>query len=152
MSNQNKELKVENNEVQEEKKLGRRTPMYQQRALGIKSKPGFIRRQVVELPGRVESMMEAGWRPVQGADENLRDNRLQNDTQLGSVVREVVNTKVDAMSKTAVWMEIEEKFYKEDMAAKHARMSAKTASWNPKNIQESNPDVYYGADLKIESK
>lgn len=130
-----------------EEKIGKRTPMYKQRALGIKQRPGFIRRQVVEKPGRVEAMMEAGWTVVSGTDENIRDQRLQNDSQLGSVVRQVVNRN-PGLTPNAVWMEIKQEWYDEDMKAKQQMNNERSAAWNPKNIEKANPDQYYGGSLK----
>lgn len=129
------------------KEIGKRTPMYKQRSMGIKTRPGYVRRQVVEKPGRVEAMQAAGWGVICGKDENLKDHRLQSDSQLGSVVREVVNRK-EGLTPNAVWMEIPEEYYKEDQAAKQQMSDEKSAAWNPKNIAKANGDLY-GADLKI---
>lgn len=141
---------AENTTVQVKKPMGRRTPLYEQQALGIKEKPGFVRYQVLERPGEVERFMRAGWRPVHGDDLDLRDSRVQHDSQLGSVIRQVVNRKPGASANTAIWMEIEEEYYKEDQAAKDKRNAEASAALNPRNIARSNPDVYYTGSLDFE--
>ncbi len=135
--------------VAEPKKLGKRTPIYKQVSQGIKTRPGFVRYQVAEKPGRVEMFLEAGWRPCTGDDLDLRDSRVQHDSQLGSVMRSVVNRKPDAAFQTALWMEIEEEYYLEDKKHKERMNSEKQAAWNPKNVQKANPDLYYTSDLEI---
>lgn len=147
------EQKTELKEEVTKEKLGKRTPLYKQRSSGIKEKAGFTRYQVLEKPGEIEKFMEAGWRPCTGNDVSLRDRRVQNDTQLGSVVREVVNKRPGAESQTAIWMEIENEYYEEDQRAKNAMNDAKKAAWNPKNIQASNQHQgYYGGNLDIKNK
>lgn len=142
------EMKVENEIIQ--KPAGRRTPLYEQKSLGIKEKPGFRRYQVLEKAGEVERFMRAGWRPVHGDNLDLRDSRVQHDSQLGSVIRQVVNRKPGASSNTAIWMEIEEQYYQEDQLAKDKRNFELAAALNPRNIAKSNPDIYYTGNLEFE--
>jgi hypothetical protein len=146
------EEKIVKTEVQEQKKLGRRTPLHKQRAAGIKDRPGFIRRQVLEKPGRVEAFQEAGWKIVPNQNgEDLRDDRLQHTDPLGSVMRHRVNSNPTTTAQTAVWMEIEEEFYKEDMEYRSKLNDYRKAGWNPKNQQvEEKDQQYYSSDLRIE--
>lgn len=96
----------------------KRRPLALQKVLGAEERQGFKRRYVNELPGRVENFLAAGWTVVceEGADTS--DSRAQDGTTIGTVVRKVVNTQMDARSKTAVLMEIPEDLYDEDFATK----------------------------------
>lgn len=152
MKEQVKEENVVKTEAKEQKKFGKRTPLYKQKALGIKDRPGFVRRQILEKPGRVEMFMDAGWKIVENEDgEDLRDNRLQHTDPLGSVMRQRVNSNPTTTAQTAVWMEIEEEFYTEDMKHRQAQNDYRKAAWNPRNQQVKEHDQqYYSSDLRIE--
>lgn len=143
------ESKVENVEAVVEKPvLGKRTPVYAQKAGGIKEKPGFVRRRIVEHPGRVEMLQNAGWGFVP-KDQDQRDQRVQHESTLGSHARSVVNRKGNATVTHAVWMEIPEQFYNEDQLYKSRQNDIRQAAWNPKNMQKANPDLYYAGNLEI---
>jgi hypothetical protein len=129
------------------KEMGRRTPLYKQNALGIQVEEGWIPYQVLEKPGEVERFLRAGYIPCNEKDISLRDQRVQHDHALGTVIREVVNRRPGASSATAIWMKIRKEDYYEDQQAKAKLNDERAADWNPKNIVKSNPDIYYSGDL-----
>lgn len=130
-----------------DKKLGKRTPLYAQQNTGIKSRPGFVRRLVNELPGRVERFLNAGWVAVTDKDQDDRDNRLQNTDSLGTTYRPVVNRSFNSPCKHGIWMEIPEEFYNEDQMAKLQRTDEIEASYNPESQAKGDPNLY-GANFK----
>lgn len=125
--------------------LGKRTPIRKQKAVGIKDKPGFFRYQVVEHPGEVEKFLLAGYRPVEGKDLDLRDSRVQHDSQLGEVVRTVVNRNTIGMATTAIWMEIPMEQYLEDQKEKNEEYNSQIDSWSPKGKMRSDPNFISGS-------
>lgn len=145
-----KEEHIKEEVVKEVLQMGKRTPLYEQKSLGIKDIPGFRTYQVNEAPGEVEKWIRAGWVPCDEKDIDLRDSRVQHDAQLGTVLRQVVNRKPGASSQTAIWMKIKEEYYIEDQLAKDRRNFERSNALNPKNIAKSNPDVYYTGSLDFE--
>lgn len=139
---------IKKEEKVESKKFGKRTPLHQQRAIGIKERAGYVRRLVNELPGRIERFIEAGWQPVTGNDQADHDNRLQSGKEkLGSLYRPQVNRRSDAQCTHAIWMEIPENLYNEDQADKMAEQDRKMEGLDPRNMKKSDPDKYYTASM-----
>jgi hypothetical protein len=141
----------ENQEIVEVvKPLGKRTPMHKQKAVGIKARPGYVARQVVEKPGRIEQFLEAGYTFCQGQDRFDMDNRIQAAKGLGDLCRSVVNfhNLSAGEAASAVWMEIPEELYEEDQRAKLLRSQEKENEIDPTRLQKDNPDVYYTSQFK----
>ena len=99
----------------------KRRPLVRKGVLMAEERPGFIRRWVNEDFGRVESLMEIGWQPVEGRGQDISDSRIQVNTSLGNVVRRVVNRSHEASAKTAILMEIPEELYREIEEARYER-------------------------------
>lgn len=131
-------------EQKQEKKLGKRTPLYAQKKVGIKERPGYERRLVNETAGRVDRFKAAGWDFVQGDNESTSDNRLQKDEKYGNKVRPLVNTRRDAPCTHAVWMEIPIEYYNEDQAAKMADWDKTMETLDPRLLKERHPEMFYG--------
>lgn len=128
-------------------KRPQRVPMHKQKTLAAKSREGFERRWVNESVDRVEAFIRAGWTPVVG-DENTSDARAQSESQLGSVVRKVVNKDPLANNRTAILMEIPLDIYLADQKDKQKVVDAKEASIDPAKTKQGGAD--YGS-LKIEN-
>jgi len=127
-------------------KRPQRTPLHKQRALAANDRKGFIRRWVNETVDRVESFKRAGWTPVVG-DENTSDARAQTESQLGSVVRKVVNKDPTANNRTAILMEIPKELYDADQLDKQKEVDRIEASYDPAKFAQNGAD--YG-EMKIE--
>ncbi len=132
-------------EISRAKNRPTRTPLHKRKVLDAKPRQGYIRRWVNELHGAVSAFQEAGWSLVVG-DEDQSENRVQDASQLDSVIRRVVNRDPNASAKTAVLMEIPEDLYKEDQADKAQRINEIEASYDPKKFQQHGSD--YGTFRK----
>ena len=119
-----------------------RKPLHRRRMLDAKPRPGFVRRWVNEEIGAVEAYEEAGYSLVLEEGADTSDTGVQNASQHGSVTRRVVNKDPNASTKYAVLREIPEEFYKEDQAEKQRLLDEKEMSWNPKEIEKRNPELY----------
>jgi hypothetical protein len=122
-----------------------RTPLHKQKALNAAHRDGYVRRWVNESVDRVEAFTRAGWTPVVG-EENTSDTRAQTESQLGSVVRKVVNKDPNASCRTAILMEIPKDLYDADQADKQLENDRIEASYDPAKQQQHGAD--YG-DMKI---
>ena len=84
--------------------------------LAAPKRPGFVRRWVNDVPGRIQHAIDGSWTHVRekapGDDSNKR----------ASYRSAVVGTKQDGSALTAYLMEIPEKFYKEDQKTKMAEI------------------------------
>lgn len=127
-------------------KRPQRTPLHKQRALSATHRDGYVRRWVNESVDRIESFTRAGWTPVVG-DENTSDVRAQSESQLGSVVRKVVNKDPHASNRTAILMEIPRDIYDADQADKQVENDRIEASYDPK--KQAQPGADYG-EMKVE--
>ncbi len=134
-----------------EKKLGKRTPLKEQKGIGMAQKPGFIRRLVNKTPGRVEAFLAAGYTPVTDKGQEDNDGRLQIGKSLGENIEVLVNRRPDAPCSHAIWMEIAEEYYNEDQAAKALDNDKTEESYNPKKQAQNNPDLY-GAHYSVTTK
>ena len=116
-----------------------RTPLHKQRALTATHREGWVRRWVNESVDRIESFKRAGWTPVVG-DENTSDVRAQSESQLGSVVRKVVNKDPNASYRSAILMEIPKVIYETDQADKQKENDRIEASYDPSKYAQSGAD------------
>lgn len=121
MSNNRKLGQTEAQVTAAKEKAAKRPSLMRKGVLMAEERPGFIRRWVNEDFGRVESLMDIGWSPVEGRGQDISDSRIQVNTALGSVVRRVVNRSAESSAKTAILMEIPEELYREIEDARHER-------------------------------
>lgn len=127
-----------------------RTPLHKQRLLGVSDKdkdPNYVYRMVNEESGRVENFLDAGWEPVSG-DVDTGETRVQDASQMGSVVRRVVNKDPQAHAKTAILMRKPKEWFDVDMAEKQKRNDEIEAAFDPRKAETDGN--HYGA--KFEKK
>lgn len=98
-----------------------RVPLHKQNVFTAEQRDGFKRYWVNETPGMVESYQLAGWNLVADGTKT-HDQLSQVESQMGSVVRRVVNKDPQAPCKTAVLMEIPIQLYEEDQADEQRRI------------------------------
>jgi len=125
-----------------------RTPLTHQKALNINDElkhPDFAYRVVNEEEGRIASFLKAGWEPVSGAQDK-NDTKVQDASQMGSVVRRVVNKDPAANAKTGILMRKPKEWFEEDMAEKQLRNDMIEASYNPEKALEDGQ--HYGAEFE----
>lgn len=143
------EVKLEDGTT-EVRPLGKRTPVHKQKAVGIKQRPGYTARQIVEKPGRVEQFLAAGYTLIEDKSRLDNDGRIQNAKGVGDVCREVVNKHNLSPGdvSTAVWVEIPTELYEQDQADKLNRAQELESQIDPRKVQQENPDVYYTSTYK----
>lgn len=117
-----------------------RTPLHKQSALTAEPRPGYVRRWVNDVVGRIDAYKKAGWIPVVGSSENTSSTA---ESQLGSVVTKVVNKDHNAPSHNAILMEIPEEWYKEDQQEKQRMVDETEASYNPEKYKQGQADYGY---------
>lgn len=117
-----------------------RLKLDQRNTLTTDQRPGFIRRMVNDVNGRVEKLRAFGYEIV-GKPTQVGDERACAATQVGSVVRKPVGGGIDA-----VLMEIPEEFYREDQQAK----VAKTKEVERALLAEAK-DGFYGEGVRTQS-
>jgi hypothetical protein len=130
------------NDHTQQKKMPRQ-PMYTQQVSSIAVRPGYRRRLVNEVEGKVEQMELAGYTLVRGKDELNHDKTAHTESQQGSVCRRVVNYNPTAAARTAVWMEIPEELYIEDQEAKVKQRCDKLKQLDPRNYKQEGADYGY---------
>ena len=128
----------------------KRTPLFKQRTLIADEREGYIRRWVLEKPGRVEAFQKAGWNFVEGNIKDMRDSRAQNASQIGSIVKEVVNPNARDSAKDAYLMEISKDWYEEDQLAKRQVIRDREAALDPKKYRQKDRAFYGSMETKIE--
>lgn len=126
----NEDYMTEKNIHLDTEKRPKRVALHRQSVLSAEQRPGFIRRWVNEEAGRVERFMKAGWKPVGGEEANTSGKLAQTESQLGSIVRKVVNKDRDANCRTAILMEIHEDLYNSDQLEKLKVPDRIEASYN----------------------
>lgn len=108
-----------------------RKPVAARQPLAAKQRDGYVRRFVNDELGQVEDFGDAGWAAVLVGDQDISEKRAQNASQLGSVVRRVVNRDPRARCQYAVLMEIPVELYQEDQRTKHAELDASDKLLDP---------------------
>lgn len=84
-----------------------RVPLHKQKLFTAEQRPGYKRRWVNEGIGVVDAFLRAGWTLVQGDDlSSTHDGLSHVESNMGSVMRRVVNKDPRASIRTAVLMEI----------------------------------------------
>lgn len=107
-----------------------RVPLHKQKMLSAEKRPGYVRRWVNDVVDRIQQFEKAGWTPVVGESQNTSDKLAQTESQLGSVVRKIVNKDPNAASHWAVLMEIPEDLYNQDQAEKQKENDRVEESYN----------------------
>ena len=127
-----------------------RTPLAKQRVIDIPARAGYVQRIVSEKAGRIDAFQAAGWSIRHGDINEMRDNRAQNSSQMGSAVRFTINPNATTTAQTGVLMEIPEELYREDQMAKSAALKETEKLLDPHYIKQKNK-AYYG-EMKIEQR
>ncbi len=117
----------------------KRIPVGTRNKLTAPENPGFKRRWVNDVDGRVQMFLEAEYKIVTQPTE-VGDPNAAEATQLGSVVRKPVGGGVNA-----VLMEIDQDWYNEDQLAKEQRLKG-----GEKSLLSEATEGYYGKGLTIE--
>jgi hypothetical protein len=116
----------------------KRVPLHLQKTFTSYEKPGFVRFWANEWGNNIESLLLAGWVPVRGKENNNADDRQQQDTQMGSVVRQSINqNSPNALARSAILMEIPQELYDEDKEAQRKERQAVLQQIHPNNIKKS---------------
>lgn len=91
-----------------------RVPLHKQKICVADNREGYMRRMVLDKPGRIDAFIKAGWTLVDGDIETTHDGLAHIEGQLGSKIRRVVNRDPKAEAKHAVLMEIPIEWYEQD--------------------------------------
>ena len=94
----------------------KRVPLRTRNILTAPKKPGFVRRFVNDKGDRIQAFKDAGWSVVDTVDQ-VGDEKVGRATSMGSSANPSVGG-----GQRAVLMELPEKYYEEDMAAKQAEI------------------------------
>ena len=79
-------------------------------------RPGFVRRWVNDVPGRIQHAIDGGY-------THVREKAPDDDSGRANYRSAVVGTKQDGSALTAYLMEIPLKFYQEDQKTNQAELS-----------------------------
>lgn len=139
----NKPMMRDRNEIA--KNRPKRVPIHEQRnQMTTEQRPGFVRRWVNDIPGRVEKFLKAGYELVSDKDVTVGDETVtDNNVALGSGARKNVGRTRSGEGTQAVLMEISAELYEEDQKAKQAQVNASEEALK-RNIREND---FYG-DIK----
>lgn len=103
-----------------------RTPVGTRNILTVKNKePGFVYRIVNDSGDRVQMFEEAGYEVVEADKVIVGDKRINKATPVGSKAEVNVGS-----GEKALVMRIKEEWYKEDQAAKQAKVNELESSMN----------------------
>lgn len=100
----------------------KRVPVGTRNKLTAPERPGYVRRFVNDVDGRLSMFEDAGYGAVR-VPTQVGDPAAGDSSQVGSVVRKPVGGGV-----TAVLMEIPKEYYEEDQLAKEQRLKEKEKS------------------------
>lgn len=104
---------------------------------------GYVYRWIDEKkPGRIEEALAAGWEPVSGND-NSSDRKVQDASQLGSVVRVVANRDPNAISPTQILVKKPKEWFDEDVALKQRKLDKVEEALDPRKAEGDGN--HYGA-------
>lgn len=117
-----------------------RTPIGTSNKLTAEPRPGFVRRWVNDVDGRIQMFEGAGYEPVR-VPTKVGDPMAAEATQLGSVVRKPVGGGVDA-----VLMEIPKEWNEEDQLRKEQALKKKEKSL----LSEAPKEGLYGDGVSID--
>lgn len=127
----------------------KRVPIHEQRdQMGTDQRPGFIRRWVNDIPGRVEKFLRGGYEVVRDDEVKVGDGGVtDNNIALGTGARKNVGRTRAGEGTHAVLMEIPIELYEEDQRAKQAAVDATDKVLN-RSIREND---FYGEVEKTSS-
>lgn len=114
-----------------------RVPLFKQQVFTAPNRPGFIRRWVNDLPGRIDAFKKAGWTIAVEDIENTHNGLAQVESQLGTTVTRVVNRGLDAPCRNAVLMEIDEEWYRADKAEQQRLIEITEAAFDRHGVHKS---------------
>lgn len=131
----------------QEARGAQRTPIGQRNVLTAPKKAGYVRRFVnIDDNGRIDMFKDAGWKIVEECT-SIGDANVGSASQLGTVASKPVGG-----GRKAVLMEIREDWYKEDQAAKDARLKENERGLlKDQNGQVPNQSNLYGEGISIQS-
>ena len=123
----------------------KRVPIHEQRdQMSTDQRPGFVRRWVNDVPGRVEKFLRGGYEVVRDDEVKVGDGGVtDSNIALGTGARKNVGRTRSEDNTQAVLMEIPKELYEEDQKAKQAVVDA-TDKVLKRNIREND---FYG-DVK----
>lgn len=127
---QKPEIKDTDANVEKEVQAGRRPrrAVHKFSPLKAEKRPGYHRRWVNDIPGRIRMFLEAGYTFVKDPNANMSSNATGRE----GVVTAIVNRSIkDAQTHKAYLMEIQDKWYNEDQEAKHAKQIEQKTSYDP---------------------
>lgn len=124
-------------------------PLHKQKSMEFEVPPGFVGRMVSEKPGRIEAFRRAGWMPLEDPNADLGQKNVQDPSQLGSMVRRVVNPSTPSLATTGVFMIIPEELYNKAQEDKLRENAELLSSIDPERREV--PGSKYG-HLSIEDK
>lgn len=95
----------------------KRVPMHERMPLSADSRPGFSRRVVNDVPGRVDRLKLAGWTVVEDGTK-IGDTYAGQASGVGSQATKPVGRGING-----ILMEIPEELYAEDQATKQQKVN-----------------------------
>ena len=127
----------------------KRVPIHEQRdKLATSQKPGFVRRWVNDVVGRLEKFEKAGWVPADRNDVDVNHGEVAgSNTALGTGVSKDVGRTRAGDGTQAILMEIPIEYYEEDQAAKQKIVDDSDRAMK-KNIRDND---FYG-EVKRETR
>lgn len=126
-----------------------RVPVHKHNPLQAEAKPGFMRRIVQDIPGRIKMFLAAGWTHVVDENQDLSDKIAGTASQQGTNVVKVTNKDPRAPSHRAYLLEIPMELYNEDQMDKMSQVDRKEAEYDPRKSKQDGAD--YGS-MKLEYK
>lgn len=138
----------------EEKRKRRVPPGIPSKKLDYPSRPGYVRRVVVDHPGRLDQFEKGGWEFVSQDRLAATDEPDENVTTregVDSRVSRVVGQHRDGSPMTGYLMEIEEELYQEDQKQKAKRIDELESGLRAGRLEggSSTDDGGYVKQVKI---
>jgi len=127
----------------------KRVPIHEQRdTLSTTQKPGFVRRWVNDVVGRLDKFDRAGWVPADRNDVDVNHGEVTgSNTALGTGVSKDVGRTRAGDGTQAILMEIPVELYEEDQKAKQKVVDESDRAMK-KNIRDND---FYG-EVKRETR
>jgi len=141
----------------EEKRKRRVSPGIPSKRLDYPARPGFVRRVVVDRPGRLEKFERGGWEYVHEQDLSSGDYPNEQVTTregIDSRVSQVVGQHRSGEPQHGYLMEIEQELYDEDQAEKQAKIDRLEAGLRAGQVDggSSAEDGGYVKQIKIDQR
>lgn len=119
-----------------------RVPISKQKMLTAGQRPGYVRRYVNDLPGRIDMFKKAGWIIVSDENNSTYDGQAHVESQMGSLTKRVVNRGPNADCRYAVLMEIPEEYYNADKAEQQKLIDEKETSFDRNGVLKAAGNRY----------